>query len=387
MKKALCSSPLLERIVHSEFTSQPPAASTTHVPEQKTGSLLFKKPRLLSDPINSSPPTSPSKRPDAEKPPALDIQQSKEWRNANKVMRKRQDILKEMVLELALCINDEISTDYFRSVFETPIVRNTYLEIPLISWKRRVSAKYNVEEDVFVPCEHTEVSERILALYYSPAVLLAKMKDDSLALDIDKALRRARAESPQLKYHLFVLVQGLREHLRKLQATEDKQYRENLLLQLQEALSKKRKHEELTVTAAEAQALIVETEVKWGINIFVAKSMDELTDWLHAFTYTIGNSLYDKFERNPQLAGIGSVRLGKDKRTTFLEMIKKFSLMTTPRAEKLYQFYGSPLSLYKRFMEHEDVGTAGGKNILPPSVNAAMKRVFTATDCNQVITG
>ena len=116
------------------------------------------------------------------------------------------------------------------------------------------------------------------------------------------------------------------------------------------------------------------------------RTAQEAIDWLHSFTYTIGSSLYDKFQRNSSLANIGTVRLGSDRRTTFIELLKKFNLMTQPRAEKLYEYYTSPIAMYKRFLKSDTLGTVNGKNIVPPSANAAMKRVFTATDPSQVIT-
>ncbi|KAF8004428.1 hypothetical protein HF325_001876 [Metschnikowia pulcherrima] len=67
-------------------------------------------------------------------------------------------------------------------------------------------------------------------------------------------------------------------------------------------------------------------------------------------------------------------------------MVKKFNLMTEPKAENLYQYYASPLSLYKRLVETGELGAVKGRNVVPPSVNKMMKSVFTSKNPNAVIT-
>lgn len=310
----------------------------------------------------------------------------KEWREANKISRKKDEMLQEMIIEIALCLKDKIQTEYFDSVFTLPAVRSSYLEVPMVSWKRRIKANYNAEEDVFVPCEPREICERVVVLFYEAADLITKLQEDSLKEDIEQARRKARVEDPELSYHLLLLVPGFKEYLRKLQAIEDRIYKEKMLSQLEQSQSRRRNEEELPITAKEAQSILVKTEVAEGINIFLAKNMEESIDWLHSFTHTIASSRYDKFERNPKQAMVGSVRLGSDKRSTYLELVKKFNLMTAQKAEKLYEFYPSPAALCERFASHDDLGTVNGKNIVPPSVTVAMRRVFTSTDPSQVIT-
>lgn len=311
----------------------------------------------------------------------------KQWTKANK-KRTRNELLEEMIIEVAPCLKDKVETEYFKTVFELPAVRITTIEIPLITWKRKISAKYNKDEDLFVPCDVCEISERVMVLFYEPEEFVLKLKDDALKVDIENARRRAYVDDPLLSYHLLVLVPGFKDHLRKLQALEDRIYKEKMLLQLDQAPSqtRRRKEQELPISAKDAQKMLVSAEVNMGINIFLSKNMEESVDWLHSFTHTIGASLYDKFERNPQQAVVGSVKLGSDRRSTFLEMIKKFNLMTAQKAEKLYEFYTSPASLCERYANHENLGTVNGKAIVPPSVNVAMRRVFSSTDPWQVIT-
>lgn len=408
IKQVLNSSPIMNRMANEatndSIALEPrralrinsPAFGTKEVTRPEISTHKSSVKRLFvgtddSDPISSSSVLSSPPRPvkarkkrTVTEMPTRGGFTDKQWRDANKVTRKKEDILGEMVIEIALCLKGKIETDHFKQTFELPVTRNTYLDIPLISWKRRVTARYNKDEDVFVPCEADEICERVLVLYYEAADLVAKIQEDTLEEDTKKALRRGKAEDPLLKHHLLIVVPGMKEYLRKLKTVEDRLYRSQMLAKMNEPVRQKTQ-EEVSITASEAQKLIHSAEVKLGINIFSSKSVEETIDWLHAFTYTIGAALYDKFERNLELSNLGSVKLGSDQKSTFVEMIKKFNLMTNQKAEKLYEFYTSPASLYDKFMKSESLGTVGGKNILPPTVNAAMRRVFTSTDPTQVI--
>ncbi|OBA19118.1 hypothetical protein METBIDRAFT_13860 [Metschnikowia bicuspidata var. bicuspidata NRRL YB-4993] len=346
----------------------------------------------ISDPIESS---SPMKSPPPRKRvKALNSREkatndhSKAWKAANKAIRRKQDILGEMVIEIALCLEKKIETEYFRSIFVQPTVRSSYLELPLISWKRRVTAKYNKQDDTFEPCELTELSERVFILFYEAEELMIKLKSGVVSSDIERVKSRAKLQGVENDAFLLLMVPSFSEYLRKLQAVENRQYRAKTLEHLNPSQvgGSLKLRETNVMSASEALMLLIESEVNLSINIFTPRSIEEAIDWLHSFTYTIGSSIYDKFERNPEFASIGAVRLGSTPKGMFLEMVKKFNLMTDPKAENLYQYYASPLSLYKRFLESDDLGTVQGKSIVPPSVNKLMKKVFTCEDPNAVIT-
>lgn len=346
----------------------------------------------LSDPITSSPKTSqvytePASQTKSQKANQKDEKFSKkDWKEANKATRKKEEILSEMIIELASSVESKLGGIYFDEVFTGTQCRKKTTNIPSISWKRKVKAILNTENDVFEPCEPTEISEKVIVLFYEAETLVKQIQKGSLRVDHESAVRIAAAEEPKIEYHVMVMVTGLKEYLRKLQGIEDRAYRDQMLEKMNEPVSKKRKQEMVILKASEAQLCIQQAGVDLGLNMFSVRNQQEAVDWLHSFTYTIGSALYDKFQRNASLANIGTVRLGTDQRSTFIEVLKKFNLMTQPRAEKLYEFYTSPLAIYKRFLTNDSLGTVKGKNLVPPSANAAMKRVFTATDPSQVIT-
>lgn len=405
-KQVLNSSPTLERVTKLDFITPSTTSLLLDLSNANEGSHRIQKDddlhrsskrakypssKEFSDPISSSslassPPPAPkvNKKKSAMKN-TKDGFVEKEWRSANKLRRTRDEIFKEMIVEVALCLDSKFSCDQFKENFSNSTVRRTNLEIPQFSWKRRVTANYNAEQDVFVPCEAKEISERVLALYYEPQDLMERIQNRSLEMHIQTALRRAIVEDPLINYHLVILVPCFKEYLRKLQAAEDKRYREQMLQKMNKTTGRKSADDSNSISASEAQRLLVETEVTLGVNIFLTRSFEETIDWLTSFTYTIGNSLYDKHERNPEFANFGETRLGSDRKSTFVEMMKKFNLMSKMKAEKLYEFYTSPASLHKRFSDKDNLGTVNGKAIVPPTVNSAMRRFFTATDPAQVI--
>lgn len=318
---------------------------------------------------------------------------SREWREANKATHKKEDILGEMIIETAVSLDEALDAEYFNEVFQLPTRRKTYSDIPLISWKRKATALYNQEEDMFVPCDAVEVCERVFVLYYEGSVLVDKITNNTLCDDLRVAKDRARLQDPLATHHFIVMVCGLKEHLRKLQNVEDRIYRDKMLQRMSQTdtdtpvASQKRRRTEQTpkITATEAQKAVYAAEVHLAVTIFPVRTCREAIDWLFTFTHTIGSSWYDKSQRYPTFTNMGTIRLGSDRRSTFMEMVKKFNLMTHPRAEKLYEFYSTAVALYNRYSVHESLGTVGGKNIVPPSTNIAMRNVFTADDPNQVI--
>lgn len=392
-KQVLNSSPLLERVLNTDFGAVSDKSPFGQEKPVSAKRMKFTELSEFSDPISSQsveslPPKPAKKAPKATKSntKSTDGYTDKQWREANKLKRRKEDILKEMVVEVAIGLEECLMTEHFKEVFELPTLRRSYLEIPLITWKRRIHANYNAEEDVFVPCAEKEVSERVIVLYYEARELVDRIHNESLQLHIDTALRRARATDPLLDYHVVVLVLGFKEYVRKLQAAEDKSYREQMLRKMGEETSTptdtRRPH---TPSAGSIQKLLYLTEVSLQVHIFMTRSVDETIDWLASFTHTIGTSLYDKHERNPEFANFGKARLGSDRKSTFIEMMKKFNLMSHAKAEKLHEFYTSPASIFKRLCEKENLGTVNGKGIVPPSVNSAMRRFFTATDESTVI--
>lgn len=399
--KSKGSRSLLRLVLLSSPTREPADRILTTQPsssQKRTKAMEQTIPLNVSDPIEgSSPQSSPQKRQKSvasqdPKKSKIDGYTTKEWNAVNKALRSKAEIMAEMVVEVALCVHSKVKTAYFEERFENLTVRDTFEELPLVSWKRRVKALYDREKDIFVPCNLAEINESFYCLIYDGSELTHKIRNGTVVEDLEKLKKRARFEDPSSSPHIVILTPGFQEYVNKLKSAEQREYQRNLREKLDGTVSnKKRKRAETAdILAEEAQRLKVETELKLGININVCKDMSEVIDWLYTFTYTVGSSLYDKRERNGGYANFGRVKLGKDKTSTFILMLQNFNLVTAQKAQHIFQFYASPLSLYNRFMEDRTLGNYTTNNELKPivstTVNTAMSRVFSSDDPNQVIT-
>lgn len=356
-----------------------------------TASLL---PIDISDPISSdsafSSPLKPTKKPKTKAVSNLPYT-AKELTAANRTFRKKEDILAEMILNIPIHVYETFDEEVVKNMITQTRIRKTYSSIPMIFWKRAVKAAYDEERDVFIPCTQKEIIEKNVVLYYRAPDLMKRITNDTLKRDIEQAKKDYRLEAEVNKdsagknVHVIIMIEGYDKYLNKLKTIANRKYTRAVLTQLspnetpsQLKRSIEEDNDELTVE--ECEYSINELQVNSQVNIFPVKSHQEALEWLVSFSYTIGSSLYDKFNRNESLANLGRVKPGTDKQSTFMQTIKQFNMMTTPKVEQLYSFYSSLQAIYERYESHGSLGTFGGKNVLPPTVDSAMKNVFLSDD-------
>lgn len=396
LRLVLLSSPTHER--SERILSTLPSSLQKRLNEILNGAQI---PLDVSDPIEvSSPRSSPRNRPKRNRcnlpersvKAKTDGFSTKEWNTVNKAVRSKAEVMAEMIIEIALCVHCKVKTAYFRERFVGLNVRDTFEELPIISWKRRAKAIYDRKTDLFVPCDLTELKASFYCLVYEGPELIYKIRDGVVLEDLQKLKKRANFENPGSSPHVVILVPGFQEYLNKLRSAEEREYRRKMLAQMNgaDSIQKGKKSGAADILAEEALRIKVETEVKLGVNIHTCKDIRELVDWLYTFTYTLGTSIYDNRERNGGYANFGRVKLGKDKTSTFLLMLQNFNLVTAPKAQHIFQFYASPLSLYNRYMEENTLGSFTANNEVKPivsaTINTAMRRVFSSKDPNMVIT-
>lgn len=334
----------------------------------------------FSDPISyTSSPLKSSYRPPE---PTYTV---KQLRDANKVTRKKADLLGEMVVEISNLVsskffeNEDIETEF--AELEVRAVSDTY---PTIAWKRKVQASYDPQRDLFIPCELTEYRERILVVYYDAKEIVKHIQDRSLDTIIRRVIARAQTENSSVEFHVIILVDGYDQYLAKIRNEENKRYKARVLGQpslgtLNHQLGEK----ELTVK--DVESMVQETQIRLEVNIFPVRNGKEALTWLNSFTYTIAGRIYDKYERT-SLGTLGTVRSGTGSRSTFVQSMRQFRLMTEPKAERLLEHYPSLSRICEQLNNHGTLGQdSNGKNIVPPSVNAAMKVLFTSNDPEEVV--
>lgn len=366
----------------------------------KLASIL---PSDLSDPILSSSPSKPPSRrlASAPKPAKIipscranenDTYSKKELKEANKVTRKKEELLSEMIMQIPSTLYEAcFQKEHLKEIFIYPEIENTSTALPMISWMRKVKARYNSERDVFIPCSPTKRKEKNLVMYYKAKDFVNIVIDGTLQLMVNLC-QTNYGEGQELP--VIIIVEGYDQFLNKIRNMEETKYKKAVLAKLNPSdplndsgnKRAKKPTEEISLTPKEIDQLVNEAQLTTGVNIFPVKNNQDAINWLHSFTYTIAYALYDKFERNISLANLGTVRSGTDTKSTFLGTVKQFRLMSTPKVEKLYGYYPSIFALYSRFSTNNSLGKDNfDKNIIPPSTEKSMKKLFTSEDPNDII--
>lgn len=361
----------------------------------------------LSDPIESSSPLQSSSKKFAQShrkvvqpakkrckdPHPAEPYSKKELNEANKVTRKKEDLLSEMVIQIPSLLYDrDFEDEYMKQIFIEPKVEKTNSNLPIISWKRKVKARYDAERDVFIPCEPTEINEKNIVIYYKAKDFVNSLIEGTISLLLDECKTEAKRHNLSSGSHIIIIVEGYVQFLTKIRNMEDKRYKKAVLDKLNpndgDTGNKRLKKQEdgVSLSPKEIDQLVNESQVRLSVNIFPVKNNKDAINWLQSFTYTIAYALYDKFERNISLANLGTVKSGTDTKSTYFQTVKQFRLMTEPKIEKLYGFYTSIFALYSRFQTNDTLGKDNfGKNIVPPSTESAMKKLFTSEDPNDVV--
>lgn len=316
----------------------------------------------------------------------------KELNNANRVTRSKEELLSEMIIQVPNILLKNKFGSVMKDVYVNgPQVASTDDDIPLISWKRKVNAEYDIKSDTFIPCPPRQQKEKSLVLYYEAQEFISVLFANSLKSIIERAREIAQLDNSEISYELIVMIEGYDQYLLKIKNDENKKYKTKVLNNLNQSETQSRKKSKISDSVFQASSkeidyIFNETQLTLGINFFTVKSPQDAVGWLLSFSYTIAFSLYDKFERNQSLANLGTVKSGVDKKSTFIQTMRQFKLMTEPRAEKLYAYYNS---LHSIFITYQKQGTLGQddlkRNIVPPTSDNAMKNLFTSDDPNQLI--
>ncbi|MDN6570356.1 MAG: hypothetical protein L0L22_05080 [Staphylococcus equorum] len=354
-----------------------------------------------SSPLQSSPKKSvqihrkvvqPAKKRGRD-PLPMEPYSKKELNEANKVTRKKEELLSEMVIQIpSLLYESDFENEYMKQIFVEPKVEKTNSNLPIISWKRKVKARYNAERDVFIPCEPTEINEKNIVIYYKAKEFVNSLIEGTISLFVDACKAEAKHHNLSSGSHIIIIVEGYVQFLTKIRNMEDKRYKKAVLDKLNPNDDNtgnkrlKKQEDSVSLSPKEIDQLVNETQVRLNVNVFPVKNNKDAINWLQSFTYTIAYALYDKFERNISLANLGTVKSGTDTKSTYFQTVKQFRLMTEPKVEKLYGFYTSIFALYSRFQTNDTLGKDNfGKNIVPPSTESAMKKLFTSDDPNDVV--
>ncbi|KAK6458284.1 uncharacterized protein RJT20DRAFT_153988 [Scheffersomyces xylosifermentans] len=317
---------------------------------------------------------------------------SKEMKEANRVTRTKDELLSEMVILMSPAVKSLFKPEYLDERLALSEVTEFTSDLPIICWNRRVKAQYDSDRDLFIPCPEIQVQEKNIVLYYNAESLIQKIQDSSLSHQISRAIALRKADNPNIEYKILVIVEGYEQFVNKIKKSEQQQYKNKVLDRLNSTNGAQSKRAKTTsavpieLTAKEAERLFTAAQVELGVNLFNVRTSTEAVEWLYSFTYTIASSLYDKFERNSSLANLGTVKSGNDVKSTYIQAIRQFKLLTEAKSEKLYSQYPTFHSLYRALSAHGALSRdINGKNLIAPSAESAMMKLFLSNDPDEVI--
>lgn len=317
----------------------------------------------------------------------------KEMAYVNRASRRKEEILSEMIIVVPEALYEsQFDKDYFKETFLHTTLRVSQGEMPIISWTRKVTSKYSAEEDLFIPCPPEEMRENTLVVLFKVEDfidLISERVFEAYLIDTtSQMLGDERSSSSTI-----VFVEGYEQLVGALKNKENRKFRNAILANLENDGSdcahgrKSKKGDDIKMSVKDIEASINDLQLRLKVNILPIRDNRDCIDWLKSFTYSIGNRYYDKKERNQTISNLGHVRSGSDTRSTFLQCLKQFKLMTDPKAEKLSRYFPSLYAIYMRCHNHNSLGKdENEKNIVPPSIDVAINKVFTSNDPNDVIT-
>lgn len=296
-------------------------------------------------------------------------------KEANKVTKKREELMKEMVICLPSTLHDRLSEAELLQEQELEMEARVDVQThyPIIQWKRKVTAKYDSVHDIFLPCSPQEIFESCKVIYYQAEEFFQIIT----SIDLDNESQVTR-EIP-FDGNTIVMIEGCSQYLTKIQNLENKVFK-------QKVLDNKQKPVEINFTVKDLEYLINKLQYTYSINVYPVKNLIDTRDWLTSFTYTLAFGMYDKLERNPELANLIHIKSGTDYKSTFIETIHKFKLMPYTRCERLFLYYDSLQKISDRYKTNNTLGKdKDGKTLVSESTETGMRNFFNSCDPNEII--
>lgn len=296
-------------------------------------------------------------------------------KEVNKVSKKKEELLAEMIMSIPKFVHDRFHQEGLLQEDDFP---HTKVEVnhndrPVINWRRKVKAKYDASNDLFLPCSPQEIHESCRVLYYQAEEFFSKLT----LVDLDNETEVQK--SIPFQANTILMIEGYSQQLTKINNLENKIYK-------QRVLQKDQTTKELKYTTKDLEHLINKLQFKYLINVYPVKNLTDARDWLISFTYTMAFGMYDKFERNPEFSNLIGSKSGTDYKTTFLETIHKFKLMPYARCERLFLYYDNLEKISTRYKTNNTLGKdKDGKTLVPESTELGMHNLFNSTDPNEII--
>lgn len=242
-------------------------------------------------------------------------------------------------------------------------------DIPLLYWRRRARCVWDANRRQFLACRPFNVDESIAVLFYRADDFINCLSDDRLANDVTVA--------KQTYPEIIVLVEGLELVYRNIRKLINAHHRADMLDKMGQP-SARPKTPIPTHTVDDIVHSINVLQLHHRVNVFAVNSHGEVCQWLELLTHSVAERYYVA-SKDPR--GGTHVKLGADAEGTFVLAMMQFRMVTRRKAQLLYLAFPSLQRVYDQLRHHGSIGVdSDDKNIVPPTVDRMMLKLFTADD-------
>lgn len=326
------------------------------------------------------------------------------YQDANRSNRKKDDLMAEMIIRIPhQVIKDFEGNDH--KVELAPIeIQEVSNSENVVSWSRKIRAKYDANTDTFQPCDLQILDENICAFIYTASDFLQIMEMETLTTKFTEFKRNNKQYG-----NFIIIINGYEQALQKLKNQENRNYTAKVRSQMNSttnladddgfepgmagtggpkkktrAKPKSRASAISSLTHDEIEAEIAQLQVH-GFKIFPTKTTHETLLWLRSFSYTISSARYDKLERNPDLANIGTIKSGVNTHDTYLKMLLQFKFMTEVKAKKIIDVLPTMLDLYNAVNCNRIPLGLDGRPLMNSNIHSSVRTLLSTMNDGELL--
>lgn len=362
----------------------------------------------------SNPRKSKEER-ELEKQRQLQEKQNRQlYQDANRVNRKKDDLLTEMIIKIPQqVIRDFKGNDHTLELAPIEIQEVSNPE-NIICWSRKTRAIYDSETDSFKPSPLQILDEKICVFVYTASEFLQMLEMETLVTKFNEVILRNKNFN-----NFIILINGYDQILQKLKTQENRKYTAKVRSRMEPVPTAPMEDENSGVANADEfepgkrsrggrggrrrktkaaprsntissyssdqiEAEVAQLQVN-GFKVFPTKTTHETLLWLKSFTYTISSARYDKVERNPDLANIGTIKSGVNTHDTYLKMLLQFKFMTEVKANRIIDELPTLLHLYNAVNQNRLPTGPDGKPLMMSNIQSSIMKLFSTMNDSELL--
>ncbi|KAL1959122.1 hypothetical protein VTO42DRAFT_2909 [Malbranchea cinnamomea] len=275
----------------------------------------------------------------------------------------------------------------------------------VISWRRKVTARYNEKAGHWEPCPLTIEREEHVMCYLSAQefvdLAVASGGDGTVGIGLlEEHVSKLMGSFPKAKP--IYLIEGLLSWMRKNKNIRNRAYQAAVLRQFNEDLNNpetRQRRRKLDapppVDEDTIEDALLQLQVQHNCLIHHTNAPTESAEWIKNFTEHISTIPYRQERMNLQNASfcmdVGQVKTGEDARDTYVKMIQEVQRVTAPMAYGITTQYGNVRELIVAMKREgplmlQDVKKCTNKSgalseaRIGPAVSRRLYKVFTGLD-------